>query len=38
MFRELAEQQRFPLSFLLRRLDSPLWLRLVGPRLAARDS
>lgn len=35
MFRKVAESQRFPLSFLLRHLDNPIVLTLVGPRMAA---
>jgi acetylornithine deacetylase/succinyl-diaminopimelate desuccinylase-like protein len=35
MFREIAQAQRFPLSFLLRHMDNPVTLRLAGRRLAA---
>jgi acetylornithine deacetylase/succinyl-diaminopimelate desuccinylase-like protein len=35
LFEVVADSQPFPGSFLLRHLDNPLILRLVGPRLAA---
>lgn len=35
MFRELAKAQGFPISLVLRHLDNPLILKLVGPQLAA---